>query len=180
MKLAIQFYQIPVTVTNDLEIASVISQLSMSGVWTQIDKFLFLGSYKNMVTVNGLYPQLRAHWEEPTFKFELLVEPISLWPYDYKSWHLLAGGWRLSGPRDRSVVPCPVGFFNAAMGFTELTGGICSRLLKEPLRQYGRTWQWCSIFAPTVKTRHRFCPRSTEKGLHKGVTPGDGNHWVSS
>lgn len=141
----------------------------MSGVWTQIDKFLFFGSYKNMVTVNGLYPQLRAHWGRTHFQIWVVGRThfsVAIWLQI-----LTLAGWRLEAPlraQRPSVVPCPVGFFNAAMGFTELTGASAPGCWKSPSDSTVGLQQWCSItLLQQLGARHRFCPHSQRRDYTK-------------
>lgn len=167
-KLAIQFYQIPVTVTNDQKQAFVISQLSMSGVWTQIDKFFSSDLYKNMVTVNGLYPQLRAHWGRTHFQIWVVGRThfsVAIWLQILTL--AVAGGWGLLGPRDHLWFL--VQWASSMRPWASLNSqGHLPRPLKEPSDSTVGLQQWCSItLLQQLGARHRFCPHSQRRDYTK-------------
>lgn len=142
----------------------------MSGVWTQIDKFLFLGSYKNVITVNGLNPQLRAHRGRTHFQ----VWVAGRTHFSVAIWLQIPtlAGLRLEAPRRAqrpSAVPCPVGFFNGAMGFTELTGASAPGCWKSP-SDSATGLQQCITLLHQLGARHRSCPH-LQRGDYTEVWP---------
>ena len=150
----------------------------MSGVWAQIDQFLFLGSYKNVITVSGLYPQLQAH------RWRIHFWVVGRTHFSVAVWLQIPtlAGWRLEAPlkaQRPSVVPCPVGFFSGAWASLSSQGHLLQAA--ESLRQCNMTaTMMFHHLAPSVRSQPQILPTFTERGLHKCVTSGDGNHWVPS